>query len=251
MSSATANRTGQRSLVLVPTAVELAALPAGSVRRWKEAGAAVELCGLGPIAAAAKTSRLIATLQPEVIVLTGIAGAYDADADTAEEPHENSGPHLVVGLAYEFTAVACHGLGVGEGARHRSSAELGWDEGFQLPEACGAIPLGPSPEANGAGTAASSLLLLSVSAASADRREAATRQHRYPEAVAEDMESYAVAVACRMAGVPLRVIRGISNVAGDRDHRHWKVAAALAAAARLIEKVDLGRARMLEERDRG
>jgi futalosine hydrolase len=54
-----------------------------------------------------------------------------------------------------------------------------------------------------------------------------------PAAVAEDMEGFAVALACRLAGVPLTIIRGISNTAGDRDHARWRVPEALAAAAAL------------------
>ena len=39
-----------------------------------------------------------------------------------------------------------------------------------------------------------------------------------------------MACACRLAGVPLRIVRGISNRAGDRDAKHWSVPRALAAA---------------------
>ena len=56
------------------------------------------------------------------------------------------------------------------------------------------------------------------------------RRERFPDAVAEDMEGFAVAVACTLAGVPLRVVRGISNLVGDRDPKHWRIPAALAAA---------------------
>lgn len=240
MSNAASSHTGQRLLMLVPTAFELAALPADSVRRWREAGAVVELCGLGPVTAAAVASQLIARLEPQRVVLIGIAGAYDAADGEAADTGDASNGHLVVGHAYEFTTVASHGLGVGEGPKHRSAAELGWDERFQLPQARGAIALGPSSGAAPAGAATTDRLLLSVYAASADRREAASRQHRYPDAVAEDMESYAVAVACRLAGVTLRVIRGISNVAGDRDFQNWRIETALAHASRFIEAIDCG-----------
>jgi futalosine hydrolase len=51
------------------------------------------------------------------------------------------------------------------------------------------------------------------------------------------MEGFAVAFACRLRGVPLDVIRGISNTAGDRDTSRWQVAAALEAAGRLALQV--------------
>ena len=47
------------------------------------------------------------------------------------------------------------------------------------------------------------------------------------------MEGFAVALACRLRGVPVGIIRGISNTAGDRDTSRWQVAAAVEAAGRL------------------
>jgi futalosine hydrolase len=76
--------------------------------------------------------------------------------------------------------------------------------------------------------------LLSVCAASSDPDHAAIRRRAYPDAIAEEMEAFGVAVACRLAGVRLRVIRGISNRAGSRDLKNWKIESALAAAAELV-----------------
>ncbi|MFM8578800.1 MAG: hypothetical protein ACKOCN_08370, partial [Planctomycetaceae bacterium] len=55
----------------------------------------------------------------------------------------------------------------------------------------------------------------------------------FPGAVAEDMEGFGVAMACRLVGVPLTIVRGISNIAGDRDTRQWRIRESLAAAADL------------------
>ncbi|NDH95322.1 MAG: futalosine hydrolase, partial [Planctomycetia bacterium] len=68
-------------------------------------------------------------------------------------------------------------------------------------------------------------------AASATAEDAATRLEEFPTAVAEDMEGFAVALACRLAGVPCQIIRGISNRAGDRDKARWQIEPALRAAA--------------------
>jgi futalosine hydrolase len=51
--------------------------------------------------------------------------------------------------------------------------------------------------------------------------------------VAEDMESFSVALACLACKVPLTIVRGISNQAGDRNKSRWVVAPALKAAADL------------------
>jgi len=76
-------------------------------------------------------------------------------------------------------------------------------------------------------------VLVSCCAASANAAEAESRRRANPEAVAEDMEGFAVALSCRLAGVPLTIIRGISNVAGDREHANWQIEPALRAAAEL------------------
>jgi futalosine hydrolase len=44
------------------------------------------------------------------------------------------------------------------------------------------------------------------------------------------MEAFAVAFACQRAGLPLTVVRGISNIAGERDKSQWRVKPALDAA---------------------
>jgi nucleoside phosphorylase len=79
--------------------------------------------------------------------------------------------------------------------------------------------------------------LLSVAAASASRYEAGQRARAYPDALAEEMEAFAVALAARLAGVPLTVIRGVSNVAGDRNATHWRIPDALAAVRAVLEQV--------------
>jgi hypothetical protein len=50
------------------------------------------------------------------------------------------------------------------------------------------------------------------------------------DADAEDMEAYGCAAACALAGIPLMVLRGISNVRGERDKSQWRIADALKAA---------------------
>jgi len=73
-------------------------------------------------------------------------------------------------------------------------------------------------------------LLLTVSAPSSSAAEAAARRERFPDASLEDMEGFGVAVACALARVPLTIVRGVSNVAGDPAHERWRIREALAAA---------------------
>jgi nucleoside phosphorylase len=49
------------------------------------------------------------------------------------------------------------------------------------------------------------------------------------------MEGFAVALACALFRVPLGIVRGLSNVVGDRDPARWRIPAALAAARELAQ----------------
>lgn len=179
------------------------------------------------VAAAARAAEVIADARPARVLLVGIAGAY--------------GDQLPVGTAWGFDRVGCYGIGAGSGDSFVSAEAMGWpqwpgepaDEASAIGDviACMAAAAPPSSRAD---------LLLTVAAASGDTTDAARRQRAFPAAVAEDMEGFGVALACRLAGVPLTIVRGISNVAGERDAAAWKIAEAADAAgtlaARLIEE---------------
>ncbi len=224
------------TLILIPTEIE---------RRWLAeplasrlgAGDRIELCGFGPVVAAARTAALVAAHRPERVLLVGIAGAY------AEG--------LAIGTAAAFGAVGCYGVGAGVGEGFVTAGEMGWLQwpgdaasgphaaadaeetepappravGDQLP--CPAV--GSVPVADG--------LLLTVCAAAASAGDVAHRVRLFPTAVAEDMEGFGVAAACRMAGVPCGIVRGISNRAGDRDVAGWQIGPALSAAAGLARRI--------------
>jgi len=216
-------------LLLVPTDLErsriepvLAAECGGGVQ--------MELCGFGPVVSAARTARLIADQRPGRVMLVGIAGRY---AD-----------RLTIGAAYAFERVACHGIGAGSGAGFTSAAALGWpqwpgDELDQSTEVKDSLPCA-SGVLPAAAPARAGLLLSACAAASSDD-DVRDRLALHPDAEAEDMEGFAVAAACRLAGVPLDVVRGISNTAGDRDASRWQIDAACRAAARLAAMLVGGR----------
>ena len=54
---------------------------------------------------------------------------------------------------------------------------------------------------------------------------------------AEDMEGFAVAMACALNETPLRIVRGISNEVGDREPANWRIPLALGAARELAMEV--------------
>lgn len=238
-----------RHLILFPTDLErrLAApvLAAGDTAADRQDGVPpaghhderniVRLCGFGLAAAAARTAQLVARLAPEHVILAGIAGRFDVAADGA------SGHALPLGSAACFSAVACHGIGVGSGEQFASAAALGWPQWPGDPSdptaaigdeiACAWPPENMPADVPRAG------LLLTVAAASADGADARLRRKLHPAAVAEDMEGYAVALACRLAGVPCTIVRGFSNTVGDHDKSRWQTSAAVAAAARIVRRL--------------
>lgn len=193
-------------LILVPTQMERNIIEPIVAPRLS-ADDRIELCGFGLVAAAASTAHLVSVHQPAAVLLTGIAGAF--------------GPSSLIGTAMPFGSVTCVGIGVGSGTEHISAGELGWEQCAGLGDS---LPLSD--------TAADRLL--SVTAASASADEARARRERFPDATAEDMEGYGVALACRLSGAPLRIVRGISNVVGDRDKSSWQIDAALEAAGRRV-----------------
>ncbi len=103
-----------RCLVLIPTASELQHLPQHFLEVVERNDSVIELCGFGPIVAAARTAELIAQLRPSQVVLCGIAGTMNEE--------------LQIGSAYNFGAVACYGVGVGFGPQYRGAAQVGWQQ---------------------------------------------------------------------------------------------------------------------------
>jgi nucleoside phosphorylase len=106
-------------------------------------------------------------------------------------------------------------LGIDAGGR--SPAELGFAAGDELPL-----------EGDGG-------LALSVATASDSIEQADDRRRRHPQAAIEEMEGYSVAVAAMLAEVPCAMVRGVSNLAGDRDIAGWQLDRALRAVAGALD----------------
>ncbi|WP_229403602.1 futalosine hydrolase [Micromonospora okii] len=183
-------------------------------------GVTVVSVGVGPAVAGAATARLLAL------------------AETTGRPY---GAVLSAGVAGGFVGrVAVGGTVL---ATRSVAADLGADspEGF--------IPvdeLGMAPELLGGGTAipADAALLdalrtalpaatvgavLTVSTVTGTATGTAALADRHPDAVAEAMEGYGVAVAAAQAGLPFAELRTVSNPIGPRDRGAWRLREALAA----------------------
>lgn len=79
---------------------------------------------------------------------------------------------------------------------------------------------------------------LTVAAVSGSPGYARQRADRFPPPagclLCEDMESAAVALVALRAGLPCTVVRGVSNLCGDRDHDNWDISGAARAAQEIL-----------------
>ena len=206
------------TLILIPTIGELNVL---WPRLSQLPNVNIKLVGFGPVAAAARTSFLIASIQPERLILTGIAGALTRD--------------ISPGQARVFEHVAMYGIGAGTGDAFKNAGELGWAHWNENTD--GGAPFRIGDEIcvrQSDGDSAVGPQLLTVCAAAATQKDAWDRVAMFPHAIAEDMEGFSVALAAAMAGVPLTIVRGISNIAGDREKSRWRIVDAMHAAADVV-----------------
>ncbi|MDG4778780.1 futalosine hydrolase [Micromonospora sp. WMMD961] len=204
--------------LLVVTAVpaEADAVRAGLTERT----VTVTPVGVGPAVAGAATARLLALAEAagrpyRAVVSAGVAGGFTG--------------RVKVGDTVLGTASIAADLGAESPDGFIPVDELG------MPPAMlgvgGAVPTDPSLLAalQAALPAATTGPVLTVSTVTGT--EASTRElrRRHPEAVAEAMEGYGVAVAAAQAGVPFAELRTISNPIGPRDRDAWRLREALAA----------------------
>ncbi|MFI5926364.1 futalosine hydrolase [Micromonospora sp. NPDC051543] len=176
--------------------------------------------GVGPAVAGAATARLLTLAEAagrpyRAVVSAGVAGGFTGRAAVGD---------TVLGTA-------------------SIAADLGADspEGF-----IGIEDLGMPPALLGGGSVvpADPALLAALRAAlpmatigpvltvtTVTGTAAGTEElrRRHPEAVAEAMEGYGVAVAAAQAGVPFAELRTISNPIGPRDRDAWRLREALTA----------------------
>jgi futalosine hydrolase len=193
--------------ILVVTAV---AAEADAVRAHLDPGnVLVEAVGVGPAAAAAGTARLLAGRTCRAVLSLGIAGAFPGRA-------------AVGGLVIGTRSIAAD-LGAESPDGFLPIEELGFGTSVlesdpRLVEALrSSLPDAVSGDV---------LTLATVTGTAATAGRLATR---FPEAVAEAMEGYGVAVAAAGAGVPFAELRAISNPIGPRDRAAWRLGDAFAA----------------------
>ncbi|MFG1648683.1 futalosine hydrolase [Micromonospora sp. NPDC049275] len=204
--------------LLVVTAVpaEADAVRAGLT----DASVTVAPIGVGPAVAGAATARLLALAEAagrpyRAVVSAGVAGGFTGRA--------------AVGDTVLGTASIAADLGAESPDGFIAVDELG------MPPALlgggSIIPADPGLLAalRAALPAATTGPVLTVSTVTGTAASTDELRRRHPEAVAEAMEGYGVAVAAAQAGVPFAELRTISNPIGPRDRDAWRLREALTA----------------------
>src|SRR5512133_3289449 len=171
------------SLLVAAFAPELAGLDAAPPAGWR-----VATVGIGAVAAAAATARLLAEHRPRRVLLVGTCGAYDG--------------RLVVGdllLASTVVATSQEEL---EGRAYRPELEVvrwdaTWAPAVELPAHPVAVPPAITTSTEGA------------------RRLAAL-------AAAEHLEASGVFAACHEARVPVAAALAVANRVGPDANVEWR-----------------------------
>lgn len=165
--------------------------------------------GIGLVAAASAATWAALTFQPRAVISAGTAGGLAAASRVGD---------VAIGLDYSYgTADATEfdyerGQVPGQPVRFPASEAL-----LDALDALGREP-GSREERDGAGTLYGRILSGDTFVTA---RNVADTREAFPDAVATDMESCAIAQACRSLDLPFVSVRGISDLCGPEagiDH---------------------------------
>ncbi|MGW5669165.1 futalosine hydrolase [Micromonospora sp. NPDC003776] len=176
--------------------------------------------GVGPAGAGAATARLLALAEGagrpyRAVVSAGIAGGF-------------AGRVAVGGTVLATRSIAAD-LGAESPEGFLPIEELG-----MAPELLGTgstVPADPAllDTLRAALPGAITGAVLTVTTVTGTAESTAALAARHPDAVAEAMEGYGVAVAAAQAGLPFAELRTVSNPIGPRDRGAWRMREAFAA----------------------
>lgn len=153
--------------------------------------------GIGKVCAAVGTMEMIQRYSPDVIVNTGVAGGIDPLTEVMD---------IVVGENMVYHDVWC-----GEGNEY--GQVQGLPARYVSDKALCKLALSVKHDGNVYGG-----LICSGDKFITNKEELAEIKKRFPEGLAVDMESCAIAQVCYMCGVPFLSYRIISDTPGVKDH---------------------------------
>jgi nucleoside phosphorylase len=178
------------SLLVAAFPPELAGLDAAPPSGWITASA-----GVGAIAAAVETARLVALHAPVRVLFVGTCGAYDA--------------RLAPGDLLSASEAIATSLDEAEGRAYRPAVErTRWSATWTVPFPAHVVAVPPAITRTEAGAAALAAI-----------------------AAAEHLELTGVFAACHAVGVPVAAALAVANRVGPDAHAEWKASHARASRA--------------------
>lgn len=154
-------------------------------------------CGIGKVNAALSCSALIRNFHPDLVINSGVAGGADASVHVLD---------VVLATEVAYHDVWC-GPGTEWGAAHGCLALMPTDS--NVLKAADSICTSARFHRG---------LICSGDIFVSKEEEIRTIKSHFPEALALDMESGAIAQVCSMANVPFSIIRVISDTPGQAEN---------------------------------
>lgn len=171
--------------------------------------------GVGPVAAAVKTTQALAAQPYRMVISAGIGGGYPSKAE--------------IGSIVLATEIVAADLGVETPDGFHFVDDLGFGSARLTVEQSLVHKIEQKLSVTGLDVHTGPIL--TVSTATGTEETAQDRIVRVPEAAAEAMEGFGAAAAALNFGVPYVEIRAISNKVGLRDRKAWKIDEAIDALA--------------------
>ncbi len=180
-------------------------------------------CGVGKVNAAHSTTLMLENYDIDLLVLFGIAGAYQGrPGDVAVAESENYGEEGVM-TKEGWKPMEFMGFPLLENERmYYNTFPMDWKFTRLAVKASKA-----------AGFNASTGNFVTVSQCSGTRELGDLMTKRF-DGICENMEGAAVAHICALYKVPMVEIRGVSNIVEDRDLKKWNIPLAVFNCSRAV-----------------
>lgn len=164
-------------------------------------------CGIGKVNAAVGTMRLVDTHHPEAIVSTGLAGGIDTAMRVMD---------VLAATQSVYHDVDC-GTGLGCDYGQVQGLPARFDAGRQLIDHALNVPLAE-------GERLMTGLICTGDQFITDRERLNDIKRHFPDGLACDMESAAIAQTCHLLGIPFLSLRVISDTPGrtDNHQQQWE-----------------------------
>lgn len=173
----------------------------------------VVVAGVGPVAAAVTTTRVLSHQEYDLVVSAGIGGGFRELAE--------------IGSVVVATEIIAADLGAETKEGFASIEQLGFGTSKIAVDPILSNKVATAMKNAGISTYTGPVLTLSTVTGTSETAEILSI--RIPGATVEAMEGFGVAFAAQDARIPIIEIRSISNPVGPRDKDSWKIKEALFA----------------------